>query len=367
MRILIVVVLAIVALGAAGVWALGQFGDSLTGAKQATTATVREAQPVAVADATPKPAEPPATKPSATPATKSKEKTAPAVAATPEPIPAPTADPARPQPAPAPPPAPESSTGSKPNNPFLAQSLDDSRAAKSAPAAPAPAPAEVQVQAAPAAPPPPPPPSTQLATTQSAPAASPAPASLPTTTAQPVSLDQQIKSRRLTYNRPPKTLALNKPIDISLVIDSTGQNQAAEEMKNLPGTVVERDVGLSDFVSAELSGADFDIQLQTAASRQKLSPKIANEWRWRVTPTATGPHTLTLTVYGYESGSLDAEPLDSYRDDISVEVQQLDQIINWAKGVQPVFAILAALAGATSALFAMLRFREERKRNKPAA
>ncbi len=129
---------------------------------------------------------------------------------------------------------------------------------------------------------------------------------------------------------------------------------------------MERDVDLSDFVSAELKGADFDIQLQTAAVRQKLSPKIANEWRWRVTPTATGTRTLTLTIYGYASGSLDAEPLDAYRDEITVEVQQLDQIINWAKGVQPVFAVLAALAGAASALFAFLRFREEKKKNRAA-
>ena len=177
------------------------------------------------------------------------------------------------------------------------------------------------------------------------------------------SLESQFKSRRLTYNRPPEKLALNKPIDISLIIDSTGQNQAAEQLKDLPGTIVERDVDLSDFVAAELKGTDFDVQLQTTAPRQKLSPRIANEWRWRVTPTATGRHTLTLTVYGYETGSLDAEPLDSYRDDIVVEVQQLDQVINWAKGVQPVFAVLAALAGAASALFAFLRFREEKKRN----
>ena len=57
-----------------------------------------------------------------------------------------------------------------------------------------------------------------------------------------------------------------------------------------------------------------------------------------------------------------AEPLDSYRDDIMVEVKQLDQVIDWAKKVQPVFAVVAAVAGAFSALFAFLRFRGERKK-----
>ena len=122
---------------------------------------------------------------------------------------------------------------------------------------------------------------------------------------------------------------------------------------------------LSDNVAAELVGRDFDIQLQSAASRQKLSPRIANEWRWRVTPKALGPHQLTLTVYAYPNGSLDGAPIDSYRDDITVEVKQFDQVIGWAKGVQPLFAVIAACAGLLSASVAVLRFRRDGK--KPAA
>jgi hypothetical protein len=179
-----------------------------------------------------------------------------------------------------------------------------------------------------------------------------------------VTINVQLQSRKVTYNRPPRTLVLDKGIDLSLIIDSTGENQAAERLKDLPGTIVERDLKLSDNVAAELFGRDFDIQLQSAASRQKLSPRIANEWRWRVTPKALGPHTLTLTVYAYPNGSLDGEPIDSYHDDIVVEVKQLDQVISWAKGVQPLFAVIAACAGLLSALVAALRFRSERKRPK---
>jgi hypothetical protein len=127
---------------------------------------------------------------------------------------------------------------------------------------------------------------------------------------------------------------------------------------------VERDVDLSDTVSAELLGAAFDIQLQTTSTRQKLSSKLPNEWRWRVTPRQKGTHTLTLNVYGFAVGSTDAEPLDSYRDDITVEVQPVDEIVTWAKSVQPVFAVLAALAGLGSATFAFLRFQEEKKQTK---
>jgi hypothetical protein len=110
-----------------------------------------------------------------------------------------------------------------------------------------------------------------------------------------------------------------------------------------------------------LTGIGFDISTQTV-ERQKLSGRTINRWQWRVTPTEIGTRTLILDIFGYESGSLDAEPLAAYRDEIIVEVQQFDQVITWARSVQPVFAVLAALAGAASALFAFLRFREERKR-----
>jgi hypothetical protein len=38
--------------------------------------------------------------------------------------------------------------------------------------------------------------------------------------------------------------------------------------------------------------------------------------------------------------------------------------VTWARGVQPLFAVLAALAGIGSATFAFLRFREEKKQTK---
>jgi hypothetical protein len=179
-------------------------------------------------------------------------------------------------------------------------------------------------------------------------------------------LAAQFKSRKVTYNRPPQKLALNKAIDVSLVINATADADAGTKaLEGFQGEIVERDVDLSDTVSAQLTGVGFDITSQTV-ERQKLSGKTINRWQWRVTPTETGTRTLILEIFGYESGSLDAEPLDAYRDDITVEVQQLDQVISWAKMAQPIFAVLAALAGAISAGVAFLRFRDERKAKKAA-
>jgi hypothetical protein len=194
------------------------------------------------------------------------------------------------------------------------------------------------------------------AQTAAAPAAAPA-----------AGLQSQFKSRKVTYNRPPAKLALNKAIDVSLVINATDDANAGKEaLQGFPGEVIERDVDLSDTVSAQLTGIGFDIVAQTV-ERQKLSGRTINRWQWRVTPTELGTRTLILELFGYESGSLDAEPLAAYRDEIVVEVQQFDQIVTWAKSVQPVFAVLAALAGAVSALLAFFRFRDERRKNKASA
>lgn len=178
------------------------------------------------------------------------------------------------------------------------------------------------------------------------------------------SIQEQFESREVTYNRPPSTLALNHPIDVSLVINATGvEGAGAEALDGFDGEIVERDVELTDVVSAQLTGPGFDIVEQTV-ERQRLSPRVLNRWQWRVTPTKEGRQTLVLEIFGYADGALEGEPLDAYRDEIVVEVENLDRVISFAREYEPVFAIGAGVAGGLSALFGFLRFRGERKRRK---
>jgi hypothetical protein len=362
MRTAIVIVLAIIAVAASGVWALGQFGANLTGGVGAPRAPIIREPEIVVATA---PAQPPA--PNTQPALRS----APAPASTAEN----PAQPASAPPAPATeaiPPAADPSAPPAPPNPNLRSTLDP----PSLPIVPDLTDLPSQKTTAPAATPEALPPSAPAAQAEvqlrSAPAALPEPRVLPqqpgaTITAPPAGLEAQFKSRQVTYNRPPEKLALDKPIDVSLVINATADADAGKEaLEGFPGTVVERDVELSDTVSAQLTGVGFDITSQTV-QRQRLSGKTLNRWAWRVTPTQIGQHTLILEIFGYASGSLDAEPLDAYRDVITVEVQQFEQIVSWARSVQPVFALLAALAAVGSAIFAFLRFREEKKQTKAIA
>ncbi len=374
MRNAIVIGLAIVAVLAAGVWGLGQFGGAPTGGVGEPQAPIVREPEIVVASA---PVQPPAANPQAS------LRSAPA--ATPAPA-APKADaPAAPAAEPVAPQAvePETQAAAEPQadqpevngKPALTTTLDGKNglqlpklgAPKQQAPAQAEAPAAVQEPAEPAPQARTAPPAEAQASTQAAEPRVFAQQAPTVVEAVPAGLEAQFKSRKVTYNRPPQKLALDKAIDVSLVINATADENAGQEaLQGFPGTIVERDVELSDTVSAQLTGVGFDITSQTV-ERQRLSGKVLNRWAWRVTPTEIGEHTLILEIFGYASGSLDAEPLDAYRDVIVVEVQQFDQIVSWAKGVQPLFAVLAALAGIGSAVFAFLRFREEKKQNRKAS
>ena len=388
-RIIIAALLALVAIGAGSVWAIGQFGGSANPVvSEPREPIVREPEIVAAVEpasvptdvvipkpAKPTPAKPKPAKPAVTPTPQVEPKADPAPAAVTEPV--------------VTPPATETpTTPAKPTSPLdklkarVEKEIDKVKPATTPTTPSTLAPTDPQSS-----------PSTTPAVTPAPPAAEPsvstqsvqAPAkpsanarvatptndnvqtaSVPgvTQTAAPIGLEAQFKSRRVTYNRPPEKLALNKPVDVSLVINATADENAGKEaLEGFKGEIVERDVDLSDTVSAQLTGAGFDITSQTV-ERQRLSGRTVNRWQWRVTPTEEGEHTLMLEIFGYATGSLDAEPLDAYRDVIAVEVEQLDAIVSWAKGVQPLFALLAALAGIGSACFAFLRFREEKKQTK---
>jgi hypothetical protein len=322
MRIVVSILLGVVAVAAAVVWGIGQFGGGTAVVSEPREPMVREPEMAALSA--------PATPATVDPGNARK------LPETPDAPAAPAVEPD----APATPPV---------VSPFSTLNTP----APGEPVTPPATPGEGPVPLAPAG--------EQRANPQN----SPAPAAAASTA--PASLEAQFKSRRLTYNRPPAKLALDRAMDVALLIDTSRQTDAVDRLQGLPGEIVARDVDLSDTVAAELLGAAFDIQLQTTSTRQKLSSKLANDWRWRVTPKQKGTHTLTLNVYGYAVGSLDAEPLDSFRDEITVEVEAVDEIVTWARGVQPLFAVLAALAGVGSASFAFLRFREEKKRNKAEA
>ncbi len=189
--------------------------------------------------------------------------------------------------------------------------------------------------------------------------AAPPPAADKTSGSSPQSITERFRTRQVAYNRPPATAALGRAIDVSLVIDATGAGRATESLEGFSGEVVEREVALSETVLAQLTGTGFEIQ-SVSIARQNLSERIVNRWQWRIIPTEPGAHVLILELFGYAAGSLDAEPLDAYRDEIRVEVRPVDRWLGWASALQPVFGLIAGLAGAGSAGLAGVRFLRSR-------
>lgn len=368
MRTLAVVLLALVAVAAGGLWIFAEFGRPAGPVAEIAAEQPDAGQPL-IEDEQPAPAPEPASAPVAAP---SEPAPAPKHELTSKDAPPPAPVQAAPAPATAPAtaqPAPPSSASSLSADGVAAKAIPEElasaarnlpglAAAKSAPApeaaaAPEAAPEPSAVQAAPvqAAP-------IQAERRVEAARVAEAAPSEPAGS----SLASEFRSRQVAYNRPPSKLVLGRPIDVSLVINATADEEAAREaLEGFKGEIVERDVELSNIVSAQLTGVGFDIVTQSV-ERQKLSDRTLNRWQWRITPTEPGTHTLILEIFGYASGALEAEPLDAYRDEIVVEVRELDRLVNLAQRYQPVFAVVAGAAGAISALLAVLRFRADRKK-----
>jgi hypothetical protein len=151
----------------------------------------------------------------------------------------------------------------------------------------------------------------------------------------------EVAERPAAYNRPTE-MQLGKPVDISLVIDATGAGNPAAGLEGFPGEIVEAPIPTTDRVVATLSGVNFDISAQTL-DRQTLSPFEANRWQWRVTPTSEGPQTLILEVFAIPAATGEALPVRTYRDQITVSVEDTEKVFTLARTWQPVVALLAAL------------------------
>ncbi len=117
----------------------------------------------------------------------------------------------------------------------------------------------------------------------------------------------------------PTEAKLDQAFEVVLAIDATGDDSAVE---GLPGKhhVIESEATLSETVEATLSGAAFDIRL-TNKARQRLSPFRESTWRWAVTPTQEGSHTLYLEIHALV-GEDESLLLDAFSDEISVKVNK---------------------------------------------
>lgn len=174
-----------------------------------------------------------------------------------------------------------------------------------------------------------------------------------------------LERRAAAYNRPTE-MRLNRPVDVSFVIDATAAPNPTAPLEGFPGSVIETEIETTDRVVATLTGVNFTVESQTL-ERQVLSPFQANRWQWQVTPTADGEQVLILEVFAFPAGSEDALPIRTYRDRISVAVEDQEKIVNFARSWQPVVALIAAVLSGLVAGFGLWGLYKRRKAEKLAA
>lgn len=150
----------------------------------------------------------------------------------------------------------------------------------------------------------------------------------------------------------PSEARFNRAFEVTLAIDATGDDTAADALPG-EGNVVEGEAQVLDKAQATLSGSAFDIEL-ISPSIQTISPMTENIWRWRVTPVETGRHPLRLELFAMEEN--EALPIRTFTDEVEVRVSRLGQALATANTLDPVFMILGGAGSLLAGLFGVFRF-----------
>jgi hypothetical protein len=167
----------------------------------------------------------------------------------------------------------------------------------------------------------------------------------------------RLLERPLEYNRPDQML-LGRKTEITLVLrtDWTGKDMPAEvseEFKNLPGEVQQGITKVTQVMSAELTGRDFDISPSARQERTVVPPEPVS-WNWQVAPTETGESKpLKLRLYAHLQGPTGTMPpilVKTLDATINVDVTTWDWVVNQARTLEPIYAVGAGLLGLLTAI-----------------
>jgi len=150
----------------------------------------------------------------------------------------------------------------------------------------------------------------------------------------------------------PTSAKFGRPFDVTVAIDATGDSTAADALPGR-GTIVEGTAQVSATVMAALSGDTFDIEAVTPMT-QTVSPLTENVWRWRVTPTATGPQDLVIELFALEGDQ--ALPVRTFRDKVEVQVSRIGQFVSIAKSISPLVVVFGGIGSFLGGLFGAFRF-----------
>lgn len=151
--------------------------------------------------------------------------------------------------------------------------------------------------------------------------------------------------------------------NVSLVIDPSSEENPAGHFDSEGGQIEEGVTKIALRMEAELSGTTFDIEPKGRVERE-LSFLNPTRWNWKVRPTAEGERALQLSLYVVLQDSLgkkiaEDNPLVERRT-ILVEVKWIDWASDLAKKLNPIHALLAALAASAAGVLTWLGFHRKR-------
>lgn len=161
----------------------------------------------------------------------------------------------------------------------------------------------------------------------------------------------KLKSVPIAHETPRKA-KFGRPFEVTVAVDATGDESAADALPGR-GTIVESTAQISASVQATVSGEMFDIEPITPIV-QRISPLTENVWRWKVTPQATGEQSLVIELFALAGD--EALPIQTFRDEIDVEVSRVGQVIAVANSVSPVAMVLGGIGSLLAGLFGVARF-----------
>jgi hypothetical protein len=182
----------------------------------------------------------------------------------------------------------------------------------------------------------------------------------------------QLLEKPVEYNHP-KQMLLGRKSEIALVLrtDWEGKDlpsEVSKEFKDLPGEVKQGLSKITQIMSAELAGRDFEVSPSGRQERTVVPPQPVT-WNWQVTPNETGGgKTLKLRLYAHVQGPQGAMPpilVKTLDATIDVDVTTWDWFVNQARTFEPVYAVLAALVGLLTAFFTFILARRRRAAGHP--
>jgi hypothetical protein len=165
------------------------------------------------------------------------------------------------------------------------------------------------------------------------------------------------------YNRP-NTMWRDEPTSISAILDPGFTIDPADALAGQEGDIVQVQSKISRYMSAELSGAVFQVE-PTGPQRRLITTTSPTQWNWKATPLKSGSKQLiVLQIFAHiqENGEVsDPITIRTFPDYIRVNIKTWDQMIDVVKDIQPVHAFLVAVSGSVSGLFVWYKRRGVKK------